>query len=236
MTRLYKFGIFAAILLLTSSCTTQLSVSRAVFHGDLLLNKNKFSEAVSKCDKAIEMDSEYIQGYTCRGRAYLGQKRYRDALNDFNYAIELDPNELEVLLFRGYTFYQINEYDDALKDFDKFNRLLESNQIKFHFSNHQISARSIRLRLPSAYYYRGLIYLEREEFDKGIAELKKVISMGGFGEIHCFAHYYLGQGYRFSNRSTKAIDALTHFLDCASSDNVHRDDAEMQLDDLRSCP
>jgi len=67
--------------------TSTLYANRAACY----LKLKKYDEAVSDCNKAIELNDGYAKAYLRRGEARMGLEDYEEALRDFNRCDQLDP-------------------------------------------------------------------------------------------------------------------------------------------------
>ena len=91
--------------------------------GHRAYERERYDDAIEDFSRAIEKDSNDVEAYNLRGRAYTRQKNYDDALKDYNEAIRLNPDYAETFLNRGTTYYDQKEYKDAIVDYDEAIRL-----------------------------------------------------------------------------------------------------------------
>ncbi len=87
--------------------------------GDMLRRLERFSEASSAYDRAIDMfdnprESQW-SAYFARGITHEREDRWDQAEADFRKALELRPNQPQVMNYLGYSFVEMNEnLDEAL--------------------------------------------------------------------------------------------------------------------------
>ncbi|KAL6010735.1 hypothetical protein ACLOJK_001176 [Asimina triloba] len=77
------------------------SLYKARYHIDLLAagytQLHKYSEAISDCNRSIEIDPNYSKAYSRLGLAYYAQGNYSNAINKgFLKALQLDPNSTTI--------------------------------------------------------------------------------------------------------------------------------------------
>ena len=85
-------------------------------------DSERYKDAIEDFSRAIEKDSNDVEAYNLRGRAYTQQKNYEKAFEDFDKAIDLNPDYAETFLNRGITYYDQKEYGDALTEISESNR------------------------------------------------------------------------------------------------------------------
>lgn len=61
------------------------------------LKQNKASEALLDANKCIELDSNWIKGFSRKGDALLFSKRYTEAYNAYNAGLRLSPNDTNMM-------------------------------------------------------------------------------------------------------------------------------------------
>jgi protein O-mannosyl-transferase len=124
--------------------------------GDLLMNENRFEEALADFNKATELKPDYAQAWYNRGNLYAKVGKPDEAVNDFSKAIELKPDFIEAHLNRGMVLMNEGKMDVALPDFDK----------------------AIELKPDAlAHYNRGILWMNKNNMDKAIADFTIAISL-----------------------------------------------------------
>lgn len=87
--------------------------------GTSLSHLNRFDEAISCFDKALEINLRYADAYNNRGAAYAEKGEYDHAILDYNKALEINPRDAEAYYNRAICYYYKREYDKAWKDVRK---------------------------------------------------------------------------------------------------------------------
>jgi tetratricopeptide (TPR) repeat protein len=123
------------------------------------LNGDHFG-AVSDYTEVLKIDSLLPYVFYNRGQAKISIKNYFGALDDFIKAINLKPDYYNAIIGRG----------DALSSLD-----LENDAI-FQYTN----AININLKLPEAYYKRGLSKLKLMQKQSGCLDLSKAGELGDY--------------------------------------------------------
>ena len=142
-------------------------------------DSERYKDAIEDFSRAIEKDSNDVEAYNLRGRAYTQQKNYEKAFEDFDKAIDLNPDYAETFLNRGITYYDQKEYGDALTEISKAIDLkpdyadayYRRGHANYYLNQHEEAVNdfteAIRFMPNSAYayYWRGLAkyHLDREE-------------------------------------------------------------------------
>ncbi len=144
----------------------------------IMLNENK--EAILNFDKAI-LDKENIivnknnkLAYRGKGIAYFKLFQYKEAIEQFDKALSL--NELsnldeDILYYKGSAEEKSGLYEDAIKTYTV---LIENSPSD-----------------DTAYNSRGYAYGKLHEFDKGLADYDKAISLKKNNYNHYLGKYFL---------------------------------------------
>lgn len=124
--------------------------NRAIAHraaGDL-------EKAAADYTKAIELRPENASFYVNRGNVFVDLKRHDDAIKDYDKAISLEPEKAAALIGRGLAYSAAGNADAAINDFTKALEIAPE---------------------PEAYYNRGVLYSQKREFAKAVADYTKYI-------------------------------------------------------------
>jgi tetratricopeptide (TPR) repeat protein len=161
----------------------ELKSDRAEYYIDygmtlIMLNENK--EAILNFDKAI-LDKENVivnknnkRAYRGKGIAYYKSYRYKEAIEEFNKALSL--NELsnldeDILYYKGSAEEKSGLYEDAIQTYTTLADNSPSDD--------------------KAYNSRGYAYGKLHEFDKGLADYDKAISLKKKNYNHYLGKYFL---------------------------------------------
>jgi tetratricopeptide (TPR) repeat protein len=78
-----------------------------------------YKGAITDCNKAIELDSQFAEAYDVRGTAKDELKDYKGALEDYNKAIEINPQYADAFYNRGIVKFHLNDIEGAIADYTK---------------------------------------------------------------------------------------------------------------------
>ena len=124
--------------------------------GMLRHDKNELDAALADYNQAIEIDSKCALAYHGRGQIWYGKREYDKAIGDFNRAVKLNPEDAELYKDRAWAWISKDEFDNALRDCND----------------------AIRLEGPfdtDATWLRGVVWRNKKEYDKAIADFTLVI-------------------------------------------------------------
>lgn len=143
-----------------------------------LMRQNKEREAISLCEKAIEihpthtaLESVYITLGTCYSHLNLPNK----AIEKYNEGLKIFPNHYLLHFNKGISYFGLKFYDEALSSFEE---ALKSNP--YHAGSHNAIARIQQMnnrRIPCimAYCFFLLVEPEGKRAADNFAELNFVI-------------------------------------------------------------
>ncbi len=117
--------------------------------GNAWLCKGKIHRAIGNYTKAIDLKPNYANAFNNRGIAYAKKGKYYHAIEDFDRALGLEPDLAEAYDYRAKVHGDSGRYDLAIKDHDK----------------------AIELNFTTAYYSRGVFWLQQSEFENAKEDL-----------------------------------------------------------------
>jgi tetratricopeptide (TPR) repeat protein len=163
-------------------------------------------EAVAALDACVALRPDVPWGYCARGLAQGLQGHFAEAEDDLQKALTLEPDFGPALLNRGVVFRLQKKYDQALDDFAAALR----------------SPLNRRGRLIEAAYYRGQLYLERQDDAKALADFNSVVA-----ERPGFPPVYLSRAlvHLRNRRRDEGLTDLTTFLTLAGPSGFNPDGA-----------
>lgn len=159
--------------------------------GNAYIRLQRYEEALTEFNHAIEMESSKSFVYSNRGNAYQGLQRYEEALADYNHAIELDPIDAKAYSNRGLTFNNLQQYETALVDhnhaiqLDSFSALNFINRGYTYKNLRRYKEalidynRAIELEPNNAITYesRAGIHLELEQYKEALSDYSRAIEL-----------------------------------------------------------
>ena len=108
-------------------------------------NQGKLKEAIANFDKAISLNSNFVEAYLYRGLTYKKQRIFDKAIDDYTQSINLSTNnpQAQALIFynRGLAYSDFGKIKNAVDDFTQVIKTTKDKDLK-----------------ADAYYQRGFIY------------------------------------------------------------------------------
>ncbi|CAD8070715.1 unnamed protein product [Paramecium primaurelia] len=87
--------------------------------GDILLNQQKYAEANSFYDKALELDPNHLQSTFGKGQYFRLIENYDDAIEWYDKAIKLKPNHINSIWGKGESLRMQDKFRKAIVYFDR---------------------------------------------------------------------------------------------------------------------
>jgi tetratricopeptide (TPR) repeat protein len=122
---------------------------------------NKKKLAIADYDKAIEIDPSYLDAYFEKASCLRRFRKFEDAIVEFSTVIKIDKDYGEAYFWRAFCYFRLSRFKEAIADFT-----IALNILRGKGYDARIFA------------YRGYSYIELGEWEKGIENLDKAISVG----------------------------------------------------------
>jgi tetratricopeptide (TPR) repeat protein len=81
-----------------------------------LYNSANYQQSILNFDRAISLNSSYVEAYRIRARAYFSLRNVDAAIADFSKVSELAPNDASVCIERGFIYLNKKDYPRAIAD------------------------------------------------------------------------------------------------------------------------
>ena len=127
--------------------------------GNALAHLNRPDAALADYDQAISLSPGYGLAYYNRGNLHFNAGRLDLALGDYDEAIRLMPEYARAWNSRGTVLARLGRGDDALRDFSQALALDSKN--------------------AGAWLNRALLYSDRKEYAKALADVRMFEKLGG---------------------------------------------------------
>ena len=183
--------ILPIVLLFLFSCTKDAAFY--VSRGNDYAKKDRYDEAISNYNKALEINPRYALAYCDRGAAYAKKGHYDEAISDFTKALEINPKFAGAHHNRGLTYGRKGQYDEAISDFTK--------------------ALEINPKFAEAHYYRGFTYFKKGQYDEAISDFNKAIDIDPKDAV---AYAFRGDAYQEKARYKEAMSDYSKAIEIDS--------------------
>lgn len=154
------------------------------------MEKEKYHEVISFCDKALKINSNLPEAYSFKGNALYNLGEYDDAAESFSHAIEKEPDEAEHYYDRSWSYCNLDKYEDAIVDMNKALEI-EPKTSAFYYDRGRFEywaerykdavvslTRGIELKpTENKYLFRGNSYMALEEYDLALADFNSSIEI-----------------------------------------------------------
>lgn len=189
---------------------------------------SKPDEALSDCNKSVELNPNYFWAYYTRAIIFTFDKSdFSKAKFDVNKMIEISPKSSQAFDLRGVIYYGL---DDNLKAISDWNKAIALNPQNFTAFRHRgifyqkekdyekaISDFSFAIKLNqkdvNSYLERGQIYLATELFEKAIRDFTQIIMISPKEKKSIIEVYYFrGLAYSASKKRELAISDFSELI------------------------
>ena len=188
-------------------------------YAHLKLIQNKYEQAITYANKAIEINKQMMPAYLILGEAYSVQKDYENTQITFIKALKEDL-DCAILRFEwGKAYTRLLDFNNAQKEFEE-SLNLDSNfteakiglaLIKAHNNDFYLLDELKEKYTHYAYIQEalGLEYLHQTEYEKAIEMFKKALQTD---KNQTFNYYNLAQCYISQNDKYKTREYFDKFL------------------------
>ena len=157
----------------------------------LEIEKQNYIVAIEDCNKAIELDSTFIDAYYYIGIANNENQDYDTAIGFFKKTIDLNSKYAKSWNNMGFSFEKLGQFDKAIDSYKKAVGF-ESNYALAHYNlanayKHEKQyenaiesykkATEIEPSYATAWLFMGYAYLEKKDYFPGIQHIDKAISL-----------------------------------------------------------
>lgn len=148
-----------AILFFVFSSSAFAQTAQEYYHqGNLKSQSQDYAGSIVEYDKAISIDSTFIDAYYNRGSSKLYMKNYQSAIFDFDKVLQLRPEFVKGYSNRGIAKLKMEDFKGALSDWDEAIKLDPQN--------------------ASVFFMRGQVKIQTDDKPGGCADLSKAKELG----------------------------------------------------------
>ncbi len=216
--------LFLVIVQLACSFGNSKKVNALIQQGNQLVEEEKYTEAISIYNQALELNSKSSAAYAGRGTANRLLGNYQQALADLNEALNADNKNYKAYRERGMVYYQTNDNASALSDCNE-SVSLNSNYALGHLclgyvydaeSNYDLAyseySKTIELDPNQVWAYanRGyILFSYNKKYSEAVADLSKAIELKPDWD---YPYFYRGYSFYYMQEYTNAIADFEHIL------------------------
>ena len=157
----------------------------------LEIEKHAYDIAIQNCNKAIELDSTYIDAYYHIGITNNEKKEYNNAIEYFQKAIDLNPKHAKAWNHMGFSYEKLDQFDKAIDSY-KISVGFESTYALAHYNlanaykhekqfdyaiEYYKKATEIDPNYASAWLFMGFAYLDKNDYHSALQNLEKAIDI-----------------------------------------------------------
>ncbi|MHA2035750.1 MAG: tetratricopeptide repeat protein, partial [Promethearchaeota archaeon] len=157
----------------------------------LEIENQNYDSAIIDCNKAIELDSKFVDAYYHIGLAYNYKKKYDAAIENFQKGLNYDKNHIESWNLVGLAYMAKNESENALNFLNKTleidpnystgwfnigNIYKQTNEFDKAIESYT-KATELNPDLAKAWFFMGCAYFDKKNYHKAIEHLEKAIRL-----------------------------------------------------------
>lgn len=154
--------------------------------------RKKYEVGMAYINQAVKYDDQFKHYLAYRGFIKcIFQRAYNDAIKDFD--VLIDDYDRGIIMDHSYYFYksicllQLNKLNEAEQCLKKSFQLSENRKVDLHYLE---------------VFYMGIIYYEKEEYEKAISKLDECLKQyPQFSD----ALFYKAESYYYLHKKEKAI-------------------------------
>ena len=159
--------------------------------GNAYYQQGNFTQAISDCTKAIEINPNLEVAYYNRGNAYRDQGNIQQAISDYNKVIEINPKFEKAYNNRGLVYKNQGNIQQAIFDFTKAIEINPNLEViyynrgntyyqqgnLFQAISDYTKATKINSNYTQAYCNRGLAYKNQGNIQQALSDYNKAIKI-----------------------------------------------------------
>jgi len=204
--------------------------ARELYERALLHQKEKrYEEALADLTKSVELLDQgigrwdwFTDAYFSRASVFVDLKDYASAIAVYTRMLEFEPKRFEARSNRALYFTELGQTDAAIAD---YSAIVEDPDTDF---SHNVQKKE-RL-LGMTYERRALIYKDRKDYNKALADLTESLRVDASGGETMIVYWRRGLLYRALNQIDKAIEDANQLSHWALQWAIAADSKDSELD------
>jgi tetratricopeptide (TPR) repeat protein len=158
---------------------------KLIYKAQLEIQNQNYDVAIEDCNKAIELDSTFIDAYFHIGLANNEKHDYDTAISYFKKSLDLSSNYAKSWNHMGFSYEKLGQFDKAIDSYKK--------AVEFE-ANYAL-----------AYYNLANAYKQQKQFDNAIKSYEKATKID---PNYASAWLFMGYTYLDKNNYYSAIENL----------------------------
>jgi Flp pilus assembly protein TadD len=161
------------------------------------LDQQKYSDAVTEFQKALEIEPKHLPTIVNLGLSYHHQLQFDEAVKTFKRALEIDPNEPYSHYNLGLIYYVKNRFDEAESELKK--------------------VVSVDPNDPAARYHLAMVYSKQGRLDEAEKQFRAVIKLYPDSSS---AYYGLSRALMDAGKKEEVEEVLKKFQELRNTGRV----------------
>ncbi|NOY77694.1 MAG: tetratricopeptide repeat protein [Calditrichaeota bacterium] len=162
----------------------------------ILIETERYQEAIDACDEAIKKNQERIEAWINRGIAYDRLRQSDKAIKSFDEALLIDQRNVEAWTHRGNSYRKLGKFEEAMESYDK--------------------ALAVSDDFLQAWYQKGVTLSKMNRIEEALVCFSQAAKID---RSYFMAFYNLGNSYNKLDRNEEAVAAYMKALKLAPDFN-----------------
>jgi len=157
----------------------------------LEIKRKSFDNAIADCNKAIELDSTFVDAFYYIGIANNDRREYNTAIDYFKKAINFNPKHAKSWNNMGFSYEKLSQFDKAIDSYKKAvgfepiyalayynmaNSYIHKEQLDYAIDAYK-KATEIDPDYALAWLFMGYAYLDKNDYHSAIQNIDKAINI-----------------------------------------------------------
>jgi tetratricopeptide (TPR) repeat protein len=157
----------------------------------LEIEKRSYDTAIKDCNKAIELDSTYVDAYYYIGIINNEKQEYNTGIEYFKKVIDLHPKYAKAWNHMGFSYEKLDQFDQAIDSYKKAVGIEPIYALAYynlanvykHEKQYNIAIESYKKateidpNYAAAWLFMGYAYLEKNDYHSALQNLEKAIDI-----------------------------------------------------------
>jgi tetratricopeptide (TPR) repeat protein len=211
-------GVSIAVSMYAVKSLNSASATDLYNRGNTLYNLNRFEEALTAYDRAINLRPDYAEVWQEKAKTLYELKKYSESQSAYDKAIELKPDYLEAWTGRGYALDKLQKSERAIDSFEnalkiqpeyalawqgRGDALLNLQRYEEAIASYE-KAVQFQPNLERSWYNRGRAHQKLKQYEQAVQAYQKAVEIK-FDNAEVW--YDLGNVFLELNKNQEALEA-----------------------------